>query len=95
MALATLCPMTNLPNDQHSISGRATTSRGTDLDLLVRGLFFLNSDGSEYVTRMFFSNINGNNAYFVQGTPASSLPSGNAAHNGFAEISRNDGSGVR
>ena len=28
-----------LPKDQYSISGRATTSRGTDLDLLVRGLF--------------------------------------------------------
>ena len=83
-----------LPNDQYSISGRATTSRGTDLNLLIRGLF-LNSDGTEYVTRMFVSNSNGNNAYFVQGTPASSLPSGSAAYKGFAEISRNDGSGVR
>ena len=77
----------NLPNNQYSISGRAMTSRGTDLDLLIRGLF-LNSDDTEYVTRMFVSNSNGNMAYFVQGTPACSLPSSVAAYKGFAEISR-------
>ena len=71
--------------DRFFVERTAISPDGKNVSINVTGLD-LNSDGSEYASRLFIEMEGGQSGYLLSGTPVVTLPRAQASYRGFVEI---------